>query len=152
MTRSLAFATVVLTLAAAAPAAATERRTELLRPPELGTTQGVLEGVSGDGSLAVFSTEQPLTAADTDSSTDLYELVGGHLQLVSDRVQAGPDADRDVDLDAISRDGSHIVFSTEEPLTADDGDTGSDDVYEHSAGVTQLVSKRQQPGADAAKG
>src|SRR4051812_14816704 len=113
MTRSLAFATVVLTLVAAAPAAATERRPELLRPPELGTTNGVLAGVSDDGSLAVFTSEQPLTANDTDTADDLYALVGGHLQLVSDRVQGGPDEQEDVDLEKISRDGSHIVFSTD---------------------------------------
>lgn len=149
MTRSLAFATVVLILVAAAPAAATERRPELLRPPELGTTQGILEGVSADGSLVVYSSEQPLTAADTDTAIDLYALVGGHLQLVSDRVQLGADEQEDVDLEKISRDGSHIVFSTDEPLTAGDGDPDAEDVYEHTAGVTQLVSDRQQLGGDA---
>jgi hypothetical protein len=149
MTRSLAFATLVLTLVAAAPAAATERRPELLRPPELGTSQGDLGGVSADGSLVVFRSEQPLTSADTDSSDDLYALVGGRLQLVSDRVQPGPDQEEDVDLEEISRDGSHILFSTEEPLTTDDGDAAGEDVYERTAGVTQLVSDRQQAGPDA---
>src|SRR3954452_429474 len=148
MTRSLAFATVVLILVAAAPAAATERRPELLRPPELGTAQGQLEGVSADGSVAVFASEQPLSPSDTDTKTDLYALVAGHLQLVSDRVQPGPNAAQDVDFKRISRDGSHFVFSTDEPLTADDGDS-SEDVYEHTAGVTQLVSDRQQVGNDA---
>src|SRR5215217_3456658 len=146
MTRTLAFA-IVLSLLAAAPAGATERRPELLRPPELGTAQGELAGVSADGSLVVFESEQPLSPSDSDTTIDLYALVAGHLQLISDRVQPGPDAAQDVELEEISRDGTHIVFSTEEPLSADDGDS-SEDVYERTAGVTQLVSDRQQAGVD----
>jgi hypothetical protein len=67
--------------------------------------------------------------------------VDGTLELVSQPTGvADPDTDDALFGDA-SADGSRVFFTTDERLTADDTDTGREDVYERAGGVTTLVSQ-----------
>jgi hypothetical protein len=97
--------------------------------------------LSRDGGRAFFTTAEPLVAGDTDNQVDLYERTAGSTTLVSTG-PAGGNGPYDVQpylYSGISRDGSQVLFSTKERLTADDTDDQAD-VYERSAGTTTLVS------------
>ena len=104
-------------------------------------------GASTDGSIVYWRTGEALTADDGDASLDLYRRAAGTTSLVSDRVQADPDAAADVSLPTVTPDGSRIYFTTAEPLVDDDDDT-ADDLYERTTAGTTLISDRVQPGAD----
>ncbi len=104
---------------------------------------------SADGTRVFFVTDEPLVAADGDSSYDVYERSGGQTTLVSDRVQAGADGASFATFSGASADGTRVFFISTELLVAADGDAELD-VYERSGGQTTLVSDRVQPGADAA--
>ena len=92
-----------------------------------------------DGSHAVFSTNESLVAADTDTRTDLYEYAGGTVQLVSTGPAGGNGAfDQNPNI-LMSDNGAHIIFLTAEKLVAADTDT-VDDVYDRTGGTTSLVS------------
>ena len=68
--------------------------------------------------------------------------VDGTLELVSQPSGvADPDAGDDVRFYGASADGGRVFFVTRQKLTADDSDTGRDDVYERAGGVTTLVSQ-----------
>jgi hypothetical protein len=104
---------------------------------------------SDDGNLLTFTAEQSLAAADTDSVMDVYQRTGGGAPvLVSDRV-GDPDGAFPATLAAQSRDGSHVVFFTQEKIVGEDGD-GAFDAYESVSGAPPvLVSDRVRTGADA---
>jgi hypothetical protein len=106
-------------------------------------------GNSVDGSRVFFTTLEQIVSTDQDNSLDLYERAGGVTTLVSDRVQAGADEDKQVSFGGVSEDGSHVFFKTAEALLSTDGD-GSDDVYEFAGGTTKLLSKRLRSGSDEA--
>jgi hypothetical protein len=111
---------------------------------------------SYDGSRYFFGTRERLSAADTDDRWDLYAWHGGDVELIS----TGPDGGNgpfDVCdevynpcLEAASRDGTRVFFSTREPLIQSDTDMQCPiyvgepypcpDIYERSNGVTRLVS------------
>jgi hypothetical protein len=90
---------------------------------------------SDDGSHVIFETAEPLSAADADSSIDVYDRSGGVTTLVS----APGNGAFDARYRAGTPDGSHVVFATAEQLAASDANTLSD-LYERSGGVTQHVS------------
>ena len=94
--------------------------------------------MSPDGSRVILATAQPFDPADTDAQVDLYESVGGTFQLLTSGSAGGngPFFLRHVDF---SLDGSHVLFETNEALVPEDRDF-LQDVYEHSGGVTRLVS------------
>ena len=118
-------------------------------PPKLMSTGPVngngpfgaaFERTAKDGLTMVFSTDEQLVAADTDSATDIYQR--GLLTDNTTRISAG----------AVNGNGgfpvrfldasdglSRVFFETDEQLVAGDTDS-STDVYERAGGTTSLVS------------
>ena len=72
---------------------------------------------------------------------DVYERFAGQTLLVSTGPTAS-NAPAHSSFDAVSTDGTRVVFTSGEALTADDTDDAFD-VYERSAGVTTLLSSGQ---------
>jgi hypothetical protein len=95
--------------------------------------------VSDDGTRVLFETKDRAVAADTDSSVDLYERVGGVTKLVS----TGPaDTGQELAMDyaAASNDGTRVFFETTAALVAEDTDTLQDIYLRTADGTTTLVS------------
>ncbi len=90
-------------------------------------------GSSPDGSIVLFTTQEPLASADSGTQTDVYERAGGVTKLVSPGSETFS-----AKFDAISTDGATVLFSTGEPLSGDGGEM--QDVYSRSGGTTTLVS------------
>jgi hypothetical protein len=96
----------------------------------------------------VFTTQERLTADDTDSRADAYRVTDGKLARVSTGPRGGNSADHPVgdEPNAIggqvlfmSDDGTRVVFNTYEPLTADDTDHQSDSYLWTPAGVQKVT-------------
>lgn len=127
-----------------------------------GANPAVLQWVAADGSIAVLSSAEALTAADGDAKADVYtrQLPGGPTALVS---VPGPtctdpqcgDGDHNASFSGASADGGHIFFVTSEalvPPAAGDSTGPGDrdektDVYERSSGATTFVSAGQLTGS-----
>jgi len=93
--------------------------------------------VAAAGSHTLIRTAEPLVAADTDTSIDLYERTGGGTTLLS----AGPEGGNGaypVNFAAALED-DEIFFQTEERLTAFDTDDALD-VYRRDGSQVALVS------------
>lgn len=99
-------------------------------------------GAAADGSTVYFgSSERVLPAVDQDSATDIYARRGAKLELVSGPAPGAPDSGAGgVSPRKTSADGSTVVFQTNDSLSPEDTDDGEPDLYEHSGGVTRLVS------------
>jgi hypothetical protein len=107
------------------------------------------DGVSESGTRVFFSTAESLVAEDSDLSVDVYmrDLSNGSTTLVSKpsstclAVNCG-NAALPADFDAVSESGTRVVFSSDESLSAEDGDAVGD-VYIRNlqTGTTTLVSK-----------
>ncbi len=105
-------------------------------------------GVSADGAVAVFSTTDKLVPGDTDSFRDVYQRTfdGGVGAYVTREASTGPTGGNDAynaTFQGVSANGREVYFSTQEPLSAADGDKSSVDVYAHDTvtGQTVLVSR-----------
>jgi len=94
---------------------------------------------SADGTRVFFRTSEQLVASDTDTTQDLYERAGGTTTLLSTGPSGGNGAFQ-VIFNAISPDGSRVLFSTAESLVGADADGGWTDVYQRSGGTTTLIS------------
>ena len=103
-----------------------------------GAFNAFFDGSSGDGTHAVFETNESLVPSDTDAFYDIYERVGNTTSLVSTGPSGGNGAS-DAFFDGVSDDGSKILFDTDERLVPADTDN-SIDVYMRSGGTTTLVS------------
>ena len=78
-----------------------------------------LDGVSADGSRVFFSSEEALSAEDTDAFGDVYERdVDGSVRLVSRGT-----ADTAARFARASADGSRVFFATLDPITPAPDDT-----------------------------
>ena len=95
--------------------------------------------------VILFSTVEPLTSTDGDAVQDVYRWEGGVTTQVSDGT--GVDQEKLVAFAGVNGDGSETYFTTEEPLTVADGDTGKD-LYQRSSAGLSLLSDRIQAGAD----
>lgn len=95
-------------------------------------------GASADGSRVFFTTDEPMTADDVDTSGDVYLRTGGSTLRVS-QGPAGGNGAFDAELIGFSTDGSRILVLTDEPLTVDDQDANRD-LYVISAAGTERVS------------
>lgn len=93
---------------------------------------------SAGATKVFYTTAAPLASADKDTKADIYEA-GETPTLVSTGPVGGNGSDTP-HLAAVSADGAHAFFTTTERLTVDDDFAGEQDVYEHSAGGTLLVS------------
>lgn len=123
-----------------------------------GSAPASLEWVSADGSMAILSTAEALTAGDGDGQADVYSraLPGGPTVLVSrpgmtcTDPECG-DGDHSSGFAGSSADGTHLFFVTDEalvpPVSGDPSGQGDadeqTDVYERSGGTTTLVSLGQ---------
>ena len=95
--------------------------------------------VSDDGTRVLFTTWDPLLAADTDGAEDVYERVGGVTSLVS----TGPSdngADRAARFGAASNDGTRVYFDTEARLVPEDTDDLRDVYLRTADGTVTLAS------------
>ena len=111
--------------------------------PDPDTGDSTTQNVSADGSRVLFTTSQKLTTDDLDAGrTDIYERAGGVTTLISKPTGVSdPDTANVSAVNGASADGTRVFFQTTQKLTADDDDTGRQDLYERSGGVTTLVSK-----------
>jgi Tol biopolymer transport system component len=105
------------------------------------------EGISKDGSIALFSTSESMVKGDTDTREDIYVRsfdsdVG---EYVTREVSIGPIGGNDAYnavFRSVSGDGTKVIFATQERLTPDDQDH-SQDIYlrDLSDNTTTLVSQ-----------
>lgn len=90
------------------------------------------DAVSADASTVLFSTAERLSLEDTDGSTDIYsqQTGGGEPVLVSLGTGCGTcgNGPADARFDRASADVSHLVFTSSEVLSPEDGDA-EDDIY-----------------------
>jgi hypothetical protein len=94
--------------------------------------------ISTDGTRVLFTTNEQLVSADTDSSTDLYERSSGTTMLVS-AGQINGNGAASVFFAGASADCTRVFFLTPEQLVSADTDANLD-VYQRSGGSTTLVS------------
>jgi methylglyoxal synthase len=97
--------------------------------------------LSADGRCAVFTTAEHVTSDDTDASDDIFERCDGTTERLAQGPAGGNGSFVPLGL-AISPDGTRVVFSTDERLTADDTNDVTD-IYERSGGQTTRVSPDQ---------
>jgi hypothetical protein len=91
-----------------------------------GTQNGAashIRGLSTDGSRIVFSTDEKLTAGDTDGAIDIYRWEAGSLTLLS------PSTPHNVTFDAVSANGQRVVFDSVDPILAADTNPSDNDHY-----------------------
>jgi hypothetical protein len=109
----------------------------------------VYKGVSAEGKVAFFETEEKMVSADTDGRADVYSrsfdpTAGTDGAYVTREVSTGPAGGNDaydVTFNAISTDGSKVFFSTAEALVGADSDRLVD-IYRHDRTTgTALVSR-----------
>jgi Tol biopolymer transport system component len=91
------------------------------------------DAVSADSETVVFSTAEQLVGEDTDNRVDIYEQeVGGGAPVLASRGAAGcvgcGNGAADARFNRASADASHVVFTSSEVLSPEDGD-GEDDIY-----------------------
>lgn len=100
------------------------------------------EAISEDGSEVFFQTTEPLVAADTDRSNDVYrrKVGAGSPELVTVG-EADQNGAADASYVGSTPDGEEVFFVTAESLSAEDQDN-ADDIYERdlATGETHLVS------------
>jgi len=112
------------------------------------------KGSSPDGKAVYFLTDEKLVAADTDGAQDVYGNKEGGTTLVSAGEEGRGNGPGLASFDWAPLEGSteRVVFSTDESLVAEDTDS-SQDVYEHAAGLTTLISTGPEgSGEDASAG
>jgi hypothetical protein len=112
-----------------------------------GTANATFVGTDASGGATFFQTGESLVAEDADTSSDVYERSGGATTLTSIGPSGG-NGPLPASFDAVSPDGSKVIFSTAEPLVGGDTDTSSD-VYERSGGTTALISTGPSGGNGA---
>ena len=103
-----------------------------------GAFAATFAAASTDGTIVFFDTAEKLRAADTDSSTDIYQRSSGTSVLVSLGPTGGNGAFAAFFAGA-SADGSRLLFHTRESMVSGDTDTRFD-VYERVAATTTLMS------------
>jgi Tol biopolymer transport system component len=91
------------------------------------------DAVSDDAKTVVFSTVEQLSGEDTDSSVDVYEQeVGSGAPVLVSQADPGCGAcgngAADARFNRASADGTRVVFTSTEKLSAEDPD-GEDDIY-----------------------
>jgi Ca2+-binding RTX toxin-like protein len=107
-------------------------------PTSGGSGDVVVSAASADGKRVLMRSYQRMTAADTDSSIDVYERFAGATTLISTAPGTGNSA-LDVTFSGASADGSTVVFATNEKMLASDTDTTAD-LYVRAGEVTKHVS------------
>jgi hypothetical protein len=114
------------------------------RDAELGVERGRFLGASADARRVVFSTAERLTAADRDSTFDVYLREDGRITLLSPRGRGGT-GELGVRSAHASTSGRRIVLVTYERLTADDRDR-SVDIYRWQDGRVERLTHGPRGG------
>jgi hypothetical protein len=106
-----------------------------------GPEPAILNSATADASRAFFTTAEGLSPQDTDAGADIYLRNNGtaSTSLASPSGVCPHPGACDTIFRGSSSDGTHVVFQTDERLTAEDVDSESD-VYERSNGETRIVS------------
>lgn len=107
-----------------------------------GAFGATFNAVSASGPIAVFSSHEPLSAADADAQQDVYarNLDTEVTQLVSTpRPVSCPTAACEAVYGGVSEDGSHVFFESRERISAADEDAAQD-VYDWTGGTPALAS------------
>jgi hypothetical protein len=96
-------------------------------------------GSTPDGSHVYWLTGNSLEPTDTDTTNygDIYERFDGHTKEISVGTGGIP---HDVSFNAVSDDGSRVLFSTEAAIPSTGDDDSATDVYLRSGSTTQLVT------------
>lgn len=108
-----------------------------------GAFTATYQGNSASGARVWFETNESLVPGDTDAGcgspttgcNDVYERSGG----TTTQVSTGGNGTFDAFWDGASVTGGHVFFHSNEPLSGSDTDARRD-TYDHSGGVTTLVS------------
>jgi hypothetical protein len=108
-----------------------------------GDLEASFAGASGDGLETFFVTSEALVSGDTDDSPDVYQRAGGTTTQIS-RGEVNGNGDLQASFAGASNDGSKVLFVSDESLVSEDAN-GVQDVYERSAGTTNLVSAEAVP-------
>ena len=109
-----------------------------------GDFNAIFAGAADDGSKLFFATAEPLVAADTDASQDVYLRSGGETTPVSVG-QVGGNGEFSAGLRGVSESGSRALFTTQERLSVDDDFAGEQDIYGWTEAGTLLVSVKNSP-------
>ena len=116
-----------------------------------GSTNARRPRYSEDGSHVFFETFARVTPSDTDNWLDVYENVNGAIRLVSTG-PAGPcpaaAAPCEATLQAITPDGTHAVFITDEQLVPEDSDSCRDTYERVDDAITRLVTTGPADGSE----
>jgi hypothetical protein len=103
-----------------------------------GNFTAIFDGVSKDGSRVFFDTSESLVGTDTDNARDVYQRAGGTTTRISTGTIGG-NGSFNAFFAGASEDGSHVFFTTDEPLASSDTDP-MQDVYERSGSTTTHLS------------
>lgn len=108
-------------------------------------------GVSADGSTAVFSSNEPLAEEDEDELQDLYarDLEGGATQLVSTPGTCPGSVDCKAVYGGLADDGSHVFFESSEQVSEEDEDEAQD-VYDWTSGGGAALASIGPEGGNGA--
>jgi hypothetical protein len=123
--------------------------------PDSGASGVQPRGVSADGSVLVFQTNDSLSPDDTDDGQpDIYEHSGGATRVVSRPDPAVPPPFIPFafysPLVSISADGRRVAFTTDQQLVTDDSDFSQDVyVYDRQSGAVTLASGASSSGSAA---
>jgi Tol biopolymer transport system component len=106
-----------------------------------------VRGLSDDGAVVAFETDDPLTAADLDDESDLYVSRGGDVILASPDPNPS-DSSMYVEFAAINSEGTKVWFETLESLAANDSEPVFErrDVYEFDATTRAVTLVSTGPG------
>ena len=113
-----------------------------------GAFNSFFSAISEDGACVLFQTAEPLVASDSDAIFDLYKRCGSTTtrEGTGDGLNGNSNAVGD-QFEAMSTDGSCVLFSTAQALLAEDMDSVSD-VYKRCGATTTRESKGTQGGDD----
>lgn len=115
----------------------------VLGAPAAHAAEARYEGISSNGAVVFFSTEERLVPGDTDTRRDVYERSLDPVveDFVTRQVSLGPTGGNHsfhVQYYGASGNGKRVFFKTEERLTADDTDTAAD-VYMRNLDTNKTV-------------
>lgn len=103
-----------------------------------GAFNAVFDAITPDGATVFFDTSESLVSGDTDGQRDVYQRSGGTTTELSVGPTGGNGA-LPATFAGASKDGTHVVFTTDEPLAGTDFDF-MQDVYDRSGGTTTHLS------------
>jgi hypothetical protein len=105
-----------------------------------GPSPTIYSGLSADGSTALMTTAEQLAPSDVDASADIYARdLDADVTTLASPAGVCPKPVCNSIFSGVSADGTHVIFQTDERLTAEDVDSESD-LYERSNGQTRMVS------------